>query len=168
MGMTTFAKLHDVAKIHFADEMKALRKMKAVAECQWAFNVNWKPTSWFGADAWCRVMLDAYTPPKKSTRVIDFKTGRYRENYASQIELYALAAFLQFPKLETVHTELWYLDEGVLVEEEHDRGIVEPLQRKWEKQTRPMLVDETFKATPSSNACRFCSFKKADGGPCKF
>jgi hypothetical protein len=37
----------------------------------------------------------------------------------------------------------------------------------WEDKTRPMLNDTIFAPKPG-NACRWCHWKKSNGGPCKF
>lgn len=161
----------------FTDEFVELRDLKRAAgvevlpENELAFDRNWAPTSWFDRRTWVRIKIDALVRfvGKRRTRVIDYKTGRLKEQseYDEQVELYALAAFDADPELQTVQTELWFLDHGVLYENDHDRDDADGIRAKWEERVTPMMADRRFDPTPG-NHCRWCSFSKAKGGPCRY
>ncbi len=187
----TYAEMYVKGKIQampnelelFDVEFDQLRKMfKAKTgpsvnpELQWAFKKDWTPCEWFGPTTWCRIMIDCFVHNKKENRatVIDYKTGKIRDGYDIQLELYAAGAFALFPELEEVKTELWYLDqgeirggdektgEGVFTNEDGDRLIAE-----WNKRVKPMLNDKAFAPKPN-NLCHWCDFSNANGGPCEY
>ena len=154
----------------FTDEFLELRKLRATAEGQWAFTKSWaKSTGWFDRNVWVRVKIDAYavTGPH-SARVIDYKTGKMKDEHDNQLSLYALASFVRDPKLDNISAELWYLDHGVLVDMVYDRAVYyEPLRANWAKKTKAMLADRQFVPTPGP-ACYFCPWSAKKGGPCEF
>ncbi|OQW33956.1 MAG: hypothetical protein A4E20_12055 [Nitrospira sp. SG-bin2] len=149
------------------DDFKELKKAKPLVEQQWAFTINWEPTEWFAKDAWLRVICDAVTVSPPNAVVIDHKTGKLREGYNDQVELFALAALAKFQDVQTVRTELWYLDHGVIKDDEFNRSMEKKLRTKWEKRARPLLADTTFAPRPGFH-CRWCHFSKSKGGPCKY
>ena len=161
----------------FSNELKELRRSNAVAEAEWAFTKTWQPTAWFdpwGAKkpvVWMRAKIDALVDAENSEdgvmRIIDFKTGKVRDNYMEQLELYAVSGFAQRKKVKKIKTELWYLDHGVVHEEEFDRKHFPALKQLWNDRTRPMMNDVVYAPKPSFK-CRWCSFSKDKGGPCKF
>jgi hypothetical protein len=91
-----------------------------------------------------------------------------------QLSLYALAALL-LSAVEDVAVvpRLLYLDSGdtfppvgqVIT---YTRADTTNLMKIWSNNVKPMMNDTRFAPTPSTNACRFCSFSSAKGGPCKF
>jgi hypothetical protein len=149
------------------DDFKELKKAKPLVEQQWAFTVSWEPTEWFAKDAWLRVICDAVTVSPPNAVVIDHKTGKLREGYNDQVELFALAALAKFQDVATVRTELWYLDHGVIKDDEFNRSMEKKLRTKWEKRARPLLADTTFAPRPGFH-CRWCHFSKSKAGPCKY
>lgn len=152
----------------FIDEFKDLRKRKLEIESQWAVDKNWKKADWFAKNTWCRMVVDAaHTIDKTSFKVIDYKTGKVREENKKQLGLYALGAFSRYPHLQTVVTSLWYLDQGIEVEENFKSSQVPELKKFWIKETKAMLNDTTFAPRPN-DSCRYCHYRKDNGGRCKF
>jgi len=151
----------------FSAQFSFLLQEQAFAEMQMAFTQAWKPTGWFKKDTWLRVILDAGLIYDDNTAdVIDFKTGKkYGEN-EEQMELFAVATFNRFPLLTEVKTRLWYLDGG-------DEDVVDfraadrlKLRDKWEKKVQPLFADTMFAPRPNDK-CKWCSFGKSKGGPCR-
>lgn len=155
----------------FGAEFKALRKAKAVVEGKWGLTVKWEPCDFFDWNAcWCRVVLDAHYAVARTARVIDHKTGKIYGDNADQLELYALGGFAYYPDVDEVQTELWYLDQGVILPDPpkvYLRREVPKLQKKWRERFIPMLVDRKFVPRPGPHCAR-CDFAKAKGGPCEF
>ena len=169
-------------------ELKRLRKRflekpeTIIVEDTWAFRSDWTKTTY---DDWngcaVRIKLDcAHFKDDTTLIVTDWKTGKYRpENqaeYLEQLDLYALAAFLWFPEVETVIPRLAYVDHGIIWPPEdkpivYTRDQLPALRKKWEKRVQPMLNDTTFAARPN-NFCRWCHFraenKENGGGQCKY
>jgi len=156
-------------------DFKKLRKKGAVAEEQWGITREWTETGYFSSDVWLRLKVDSCNAVNKNTlNIIDFKTGKIRDGYEEQLELYATVTFSIF-EVDTITTELWYVDHGVILgrsKEEQDifkftLGDHEKLIKLWEGRVRAMLNDTRYTPTPNY-ACQWCHFSKAKGGPCKF
>lgn len=155
----------------FPDEFKELKKHKArlMVEQQWALSAKWEPVEWFGYDAWCRVVVDVayFSADQTVMTVIDHKTGKVHPYQQDQLSLYALAGFAQSDTVERVYTKLWYLDQGEEKVETYTLDDVPRLKKQWAQDVKPMLSDTRFKPNPG-NHCRFCHFRRGNGGPCEF
>lgn len=162
----------------FADEFADLRKRKATSQQMWALDASWTPLDDnFAPNVWVRIKTDFWHFVDKSKRVlkiIDLKTGKRREGYEQQLELYGVGGLAQFPAVERVETEMWYSDQGEIVGNDPETGVgiyerkdMLDLQHRWHKRTRAMLSDTKFAPKPGF-ACRFCDFSKAKGGPCQY
>lgn len=142
-----------------------------LVEQQWGLNNQWKPTGWFGSDTWCRVISDMVIVHDGHVKMVDHKTGKPYEKHVEQLELYAIAAFNRFPEAETANGEIWYLDHKQAdvppLNMEFDRSQLAKLEVRWAKRAKPMLADKKFAPRPGPQ-CRWCSYKKSDGGPCKY
>jgi predicted RecB family nuclease len=163
---------------NFKKEFKVLKAVAAVTQQQWALTRAWTPTEWFASNAWLRSKTDVYVELKGgSIKIIDHKTGKIRETepYHLQLNLYATVALAKFPAAKSVHTELWFLDQGKIIGGEAGGGVkgifqrtdFEGLKKTWELRTRAMLTDTRFAPRPG-DYCRWCHFRKANGGPCKY
>ncbi len=162
--------------VKFKKEFAALRKAGASAERELAFTSSWKLTDWFAKnsgperDAWVRIKIDATLFRKdRSALIVDYKTGRqYMPDHEDQLELYAVAAFLLEPEVETVRCEDWYVDSGAKLERTYTREKdLARLLKKWNDEVAPMMADTTFPKNPSSK-CRRCHFRQSNGGPCTY
>jgi hypothetical protein len=159
----------------FKKDFAELRKQKATCEHQWAFTKDWKSTSWFGSDAWLRIMCDAvYTISVKTGKnglvenklvIVDHKTGKQREEHEKQRSLYALGGFLLYPDVVEVKAEHLYLDSGERQASEFRRTDLEGLQKEWLDKTKAMLSDKRFPPKPGYY-CGWCFYSKAKNGPC--
>ena len=119
---------------NFKSEFNKLRKLGAITEQEWAFDVNWRPTSWFAMHgptaAFLRVKVDIHYEEKKGglLPVIDLKTGKvYPEQGQEQLELYGIAGLLMYPAIKAVEAKLWYLDHGVDATHTFPREMLESL-----------------------------------------
>lgn len=167
----------DVEIAPIKEHLEQLKAHGAEAELEFAFTKDWVPCDWFAKDAWCRVKADALSMDMDNVlQVIDFKTGSTPEkikagnqDYALQLELYALAGMLSYPTAETVRTSLIFIDHNMVVEGErvYTPTDLPELKTKWESRTNKMLNDEVYKPTPGQ-ACRWCVFSKKKGGQCAF
>lgn len=157
----------------FADEFALLVKQKASTEEQITFRSDWTETEWNDWNgAWLRIKVDAmYVEPDGTVVIIDYKTGKIRDSHRGQLSLYAIAAFLRYPEAKKVRAELWYLDQGEILDEDYISSQLEKLQKEWIKKTKAMLSDTVWKPKPGA-ACRFCFYRKDNakngGGQCEF
>jgi hypothetical protein len=159
--------------VEFGPFKRELDKLKArtaiTAEEQWAFTASWGTTGWFDPDAWCRMGIDAHfiLPKKNAMVIVDFKTGKVRDENLNQLGLYALGAFTRNPDLDEVHLEFWYLDAQVDQYVNYKKHEFPLLKEEWELRVAEMLNDTLFAMKPGPQ-CRWCTFRKANGGPCDF
>lgn len=168
----------------FKDEFAMLRKQYKkkingmVVEDNWAFTVGWDETRWDDwVRCWVRIKLDCAHHIADDTMVVtDWKTGKYREDmheeYLEQLELYALSALILHPHLMAVWPRLVYLDQGTIYPQPGDklvytRSEVPKLIKLWNKRVKPMMNDKVFPPRPNDK-CKWCHFRKQNGGPCKF
>lgn len=163
--------------VNVAAELRAYRKAKATSEGEMGLTSRWTATGWFASDVWCRVKLDAIAPANKRGDVvdaIDWKTGKYapeRPEYAEQLDLYATAVLSVRAEVHEVRTKLIFTDHDQRrappVVATFTRDALTAMQKTWEKRVKPMLNDTRF--APRAGAhCRYCTFRKAVGGPCKY
>lgn len=149
------------------DDVRLLPDGDKQTELQWAFNSSWTLLpSFFDSGAWVRMILDLrYKTSSTEVTIVDHKTGKVYEKNREQNKLYALGEFMASPTTEVVKTELWYLDQGEIVEDRYTRDQVKELTMYWDKESRGIMRDTEFKPTPNSK-CKWCHFAKSKGGPC--
>jgi hypothetical protein len=156
----------------FQSQMLELKALKPVVEQQWGFTQQWTPTGWFGNDTWLRIVLDAGVRYEDNTAdVIDFKTGKKYATNEEQVELFSTAPFMKWPDTTHVTTRLWYLDvpdkdENEVIRE-YTRRDYDLIRKDWTKRVVPMFNDTKFAPRPNDK-CKWCSYRKEAGGPCKF
>lgn len=149
-------------------EFRLLRQHNPFVEEQLAFDEDWNPVDWFHKRTWLRVKQDACEEVDYGKfRTIDVKTGNPRGEYEEQLELYGLSVFLTFEDVEEVKTQMWFVDTGeIITGPTVTAKDVPKLQKKFKQATKRMLNDTRFDPTPSYK-CKWCHFRKSNGGPCK-
>jgi CRISPR/Cas system-associated exonuclease Cas4 (RecB family) len=158
-----------VELIDFEKKLKQLKKRGAVPEQQWAFTKDWAATSWFGLDAYCRMICDVIMVESNGVvTVIDYKTGKVRDEHREQLSLYALGAFIMNPIYDRVQVSLYYVDQKTMTKPvEFTRDQFEALKKEWTDRAAPMLIDKQFVARPG-HYCRWCYFNNSNTGHCEF
>jgi len=139
-------------------------------EGEWGFDPDWDATDW--NTAWGRMKLDVIVISKKRTHgvLIDYKTGRREGNelkHGEQIQLYQLGAFMRYPDLETVDTELWYTDVDDITSMHFTREQGLKFKQKFTKRANELLETTKWPANPNKFSCMWCQYKERLGGPCK-
>jgi len=162
-----------------ADGIRAVPSDYRMVEMQLAFDKDQKRVEWFGRNAYWRFIWDAgmVNGPKTAFNAVDFKTGQPRGSYDAQMQIFAIPAYWMFDKLETFKGHLVYLDTGDTVTVTYDRAQFygpsgDPAQRDglyglWMANAAMMEADQAFRPKPSRDACKWCTFHKAKGGPCE-
>ena len=150
----------------FAPQFRALRKKEAQSEVRFAVTEKWEPRGFFDPDVWGRAVADALVVSGKKARIVDFKTGKMRDGYGDQLELYALVVLLAHPEVLEVSCELWYLDSGELASSRFKRADLEELTARWTLRPLPMLEDRIFPSRPGWY-CRYCHYRRDNAGPCE-
>lgn len=169
-----------VAYREFGDEMRAIKKLGAIAEGNYAFTKSWspcEPTDW--ANAWLRVKIDAEVVTDgvddgdKVLTQIDFKTGKPYPVTKEQSELYAVTGFHRHPEVDLIETEFWYLDSGEVVKYIYARTEYSKLKKKWSARGREVIAARQFPPTTNAYNCTYCPFRSStklgngEKGPCE-
>lgn len=182
-------------------QLKAKHKKspdQVIIEEMWVFRSDWTETVWNDWNgAWLRIKMDCAelifgkkgVPPMLD--INDWKTGKFSPrwnvgDYMEQMELYALGGLLKFgaeyPDIQ-VRPRLVYLDHAVVFPD-YEKPItienpakvytmadLEPLKKKWTKETKQMLNDTKFVPKPNDK-CKWCFYRKDNlengGGQCKY
>jgi CRISPR/Cas system-associated exonuclease Cas4 (RecB family) len=154
----------------FQEGFDLLRKMylegSVICEGDWAFDKDWQSTGWFDSETWGRAKVDAFVHDASvptQARVIDFKTGKYegnQESHREQCELYGAVVLARYPEVETITTEMWYLDHNKIERYIYNRDSIKARKEKINERAIIMTTAEDFPANPSSFRCKWCYFGK--------
>ena len=151
----------------FLGELRASAHL-VLPEHKLAVDKDWVGVGWDSPDAWCRGILDLLIVPRgaKAT-VYDWKTGKMYDEHYEQKELYAALVFAnlaeEIVEVEAIHV---YLDLKKNTTRTYHRTQVEPVHQRW-KARADKLLQEDYTPLPGWY-CRYCSYSKLKGGPCKF
>ena len=147
------------------ERLQAMHKAGIVTfEGEWGFDRGWNPTDW--KTAWLRLKLDAlaFLSPEEAV-AIDYKTGKKFGNeikHGEQLQLYALATFLRFPKLEVVHTELWYLDLDEMTQRTMTRDQALRFKRGYDTRGNAMTTATEFPTNGNKHSCKWCPYLETE------
>lgn len=138
---------------------------EVLPEQQVAFDKDWNVTSWFGPAAWMRVVYDLsiYEKDKSHAELWDYKSGKVYDDHDQQADLYALSAFKQ--GYEAVTVKFFYLDKDIVQPYNYDQSEVPALEEAVQERAEKVTSDRTFPTNPSWR-CKYCHFRRDNGGPC--
>jgi len=155
---------------HIKPKMEKLRtlyeKGDVEIEGDWAFDVDWNKTEWFGKDVWARIKLDVFhRESPSSAKIIDWKSGKKFGNeikHAYQGMVYAIGAFMRYPELEYVEAEFEYIDQ------KDEPPLCKTFTRpqamiflpRLEKSALKLTTAKEFEPRPSKNNCMYCDFNE--------
>lgn len=159
---------------NFAPEFEVVQNLysqgRVTLEQNWNFDDAWgkladdiKPNTKAWHKIWLRIKSDiaVWLSPTEAV-LIDLKTGKRHNNeikHGEQMQLYQLGAFMRYPELEIVHTELWYLDIDELHAAKFTRDFGLRFFPRWDERGHKLTSRVRHKANPSIETCRFCPFK---------
>lgn len=156
----------------FEAEFNHLRHLfiagKVIMEEDWAHDVDWEITDW--KSGWLRMKVDVMVHASETEAVvIDLKTGKLWGNevkHAQQTQLYSLAAFLRYPKLEVVHTELFYLDVDAITSQTFSRDQALRFKRSFDMRGHSVTDCTDWPANPNRWSCQWCPYGPVGTGHC--
>lgn len=147
------------------------RRERIELEQMWMYDKDWKPVAdddWY--NGWWRAKLDVFVwmdDDRSEAVAIDWKTGKKTGNevkHMDQMRAYALSAFLRYPELETIHTELHYFDVRESSEATFTRKDLPSLLKTFNERMIAMTTDKEFMPKPSIYHCSWCPFKTGKMG----
>jgi len=139
----------------------------AQSEVAFAITKDWQPCDFKDPNYWLRGIYDAtyFMPPR--AHVLDWKTGKERD-YEDQLKLYAAVILATNPQVEEVDTEVCYIDLKKRVSyTTHKRSDLDALKQWITDRITKIENDDIFAPKPTNN-CRWCHFRKSNGGPCQW
>lgn len=124
--------------------------------------------NWFHPETWLRSKIDARYHDGDFVKIIDWKTGKYREPSTDQLKLYAAAAPSLVPGVSTIQVEMVYIDQyPKTYVAEYTKDDVPLIRRDFEKEIEALYETEAWPTQPS-RLCRWCPYSRHNGGPCEF
>lgn len=119
---------------------------------------------------WFRLKLDALVFLSDTEAVaIDYKTGRKFGNeikHGEQLQLYQLVTFLRYPKLESITTELWYLDQDEITSVTFTRSQGLRFKPRWDSRGTALTTCSNWPANPNIHSCKWCMYGPWGSGHC--
>jgi hypothetical protein len=127
-------------------------------------------TDWFrGKDIWLRIAIDVLVINGNQAVVIDWKTGKKRDELEFQMELYAFSVFVQYPQIDSVRSILYYLKESpapVKVERRYSRDDYQRIYDKIFSKTDEIyesIASKSFRSNPTF-LCNYCPYIDCTAG----
>jgi hypothetical protein len=99
--------------------------------------------------------------------VLDWKSGK-RRDYSEQVRLYAAMVFACFPEVVNIQPIISYTD---LKKEDQLKQISRDehsLLKDWVNGRVATLKAEKIWSPNPSYGCRWCHYRKSNGGPCSW
>jgi hypothetical protein len=147
--------------------LQQLQSLGAKAEDVWLLDKDWNATDDL-SKAWVKAIIDVHYVGGDILYVKDYKSGQMYDSHRNQLELYGIMGLMKYPEVKRVETSAVYLDTG---HEGMDGSLIRAMLpktiAKWETDAIKMMSDNDFDPCPG-NACRWCDYKKAKGGPCLY
>lgn len=152
---------------HWNTYIDKLKSLNARAEEEFAITKDWQVCKFDDDKAWLRGVIDAIYTVDDSIHILDWKTGKERD-YADQVNLYAGILFAMYPEIKKISTEICYID----LKKQINYGYVyrekaEELKQWICDRVTKIENDDIFAPNPTYG-CRWCHFRKSNGGPCQW
>lgn len=150
---------------YWLDYIDVLRSKLAQAEHKFAVTRDWQTCDFDDDAAWLRGIYDAMYFENDTAHVLDWKTGKERD-YMDQLKLYATVIMASHPNVNRVSMEVCYIDlqkrssYGIVLREQLD-GL-----KKWVTDRIAKIEADTVFAPKPDYGCKWCHFRKGNGGPC--
>ena len=152
---------------HLLPMLEKWKGMNAQSEMQFSIDDKWNAVDYKNPSAWFRGVIDLYIEQDNKANVRDFKTGKDRD-YTDQVETYAGVVLSTKPHIDEVSLAIDFIDLKKTREYKTiERKDLPALQEKLTDRINRLKAESIFSANPSG-LCRFCHYRKDNGGPCKW
>ena len=152
---------------YLVPQLNKWKLSNAQSEMQFAIDDKWNLVDYKDKNAWFRGVIDLYFEENDVATVLDFKTGKERD-YSDQVIVYAAVVLATKPHINRVNLAIEFLDSQKNVQ--YARITRDELGKYKDELTdriNTINKDNIFAANPSG-LCKFCHFRKSNGGPCKW
>ena len=148
----------------FVEELVRTQAPKYVEE-KWGFSNGWIAMPY--GKAQLRVIIDVRLDYDDEVEVVDWKTGKKRDESVDQMDLMATATFHRYPTVETVTTRLVYVTSGGQTLKDHYRRDLTAATQRWEERFAKIYAERAWLPRPNE-WCRFCDHARSKGGSCRY
>lgn len=160
---------------HFEQLAERYATGSVEVEGSWWFRSDWSVADgWDDPLKWCIVKCDVASHESDThMNVIDWKTGKSwgkEVAHGQQMQLYAIAAFMRYPEINTVTVQLGYLDEKTQFKEKNYlRTQIAELSSRFAARGQALVDAQHFPPKPNRSNCKYCDFGPTNGtGVCPY
>jgi CRISPR/Cas system-associated exonuclease Cas4 (RecB family) len=152
---------------YWLDYIQQLTAKHTQCEVEFAITREWLPCDFKDPQHWVRGIYDAVWHNDGHAHVLDWKSGKERD-YSDQLKLYAVIIMVCNPEIHTVSTEICYTDLNKQVPHtSYKRSELESLKEWLLSRVTKIESDDIFAPKPGPS-CKWCHFRKDNGGPCQW
>lgn len=152
---------------HWHDYVELLKSKKVQPELELGIKRDWSSCSFSDPDAWLRGILDIFTIDGTAAYIADWKTGKERY-YEEQLKLYAALVFAAYSEVQTVNLDIVYVDLKKTQSYDTITRKEFPSLKLWIDNRIHRIEKDTIFAPRPEYGCKWCHFRKDNGGPCKW
>jgi hypothetical protein len=139
-------------------QIQATRPGVIQTEQKIALNKQLQPTTFFAKDVWFRGVLDYNAVSGRVATIVDYKTGKPHKKF-SQLKLFALWIFAQYPDVQMVHTMYYWTTTETTTTEVYTREQIRDLWRDFTPnlvQYREAFLANIWQPRPSGLCNGWC------------
>lgn len=152
---------------YWLDYIQALSNLNTQCEVEFAITRDWVPCDFKDPSYWVRGIYDAVWHKDDRAHVLDWKSGKERD-YSDQLKLYATIILACNPTIDYVTTEICYIDLNKRAPNESYTRSALPILKAWLTSRIAKIESDDIFAPKPDYGCRWCHFRKDNGGPCQW
>jgi hypothetical protein len=132
-----------------------------MAEQRLALTDKFKPTGFFSANVWFRIVIDFCKVRPKSAVAVDYKSGKVKDD-KTQLALTAATLFHYAPQIDEVKAAYLFANNDKLISQTYRRDELRGIWRDILPRVRQMedaVAENEFPPKPSGLCVRYCGVK---------
>jgi CRISPR/Cas system-associated exonuclease Cas4 (RecB family) len=153
---------------HLEEKLSNWIKVNGQSELPVGINDKWEPVDFNAEDVMFRGIIDLFIKEESGrATVLDFKTGKHRD-YSDQVSVYSTVILSTMPDVDTVENVIEFIDLAKTDKYKPvTRSDLPRLQLQLKGRITAIEKDKIYAPNPSV-LCKWCHFRKSNGGPCKW
>ena len=153
---------------HLEEKLSNWIKVNGQSELPVGINDKWEPVDFNAEDVMFRGIIDLFIKEESGrATVLDFKTGKHRD-YSDQVSVYSTVVLSTMPDVDTVENVIEFIDLAKTDKYKPvTRSDLPRLQLQLKGRITAIEKDKIYAPNPSV-LCKWCHFRKSNGGPCKW
>ena len=153
---------------HLEEKLSNWIKVNGQSELPVGINDKWEPVDFNAEDVMFRGIIDLFIKEESGrATVLDFKTGKHRD-YSDQVSVYSTVILSTMPDVDTVENVIEFIDLAKTDKYKPvTRSDLPRLQLQLKGRITAIEKDMIYAPNPSV-LCKWCHFRKSNGGPCKW